>query len=257
MGLRKPDRYIYCGEYWDNETGTYYLQARYYAPHIGRFTQQDTHSNTANSIYGDNPQTVNQHEDALGLKAYTHIPQITAVMQSGNLYAYAINNPVAYVDTSGAIVLVDDLAFAAGIVVVGGVSIFASYVLVDILDQLGGSLAGLFSMTAEKLQWLIERVESETADDPKTVDDILKDAKAGRKTKGKTKQYEKDGDYDDARADFDSLGLNNVEEKEDGVLVGTLPDGREVNVRNHSKEGSSTLDIYDPSTGKHIKIRYK
>ena len=113
MGLRKPDRYIYCGEYWDNETGTYYLQARYYAPHIGRFTQQDTHSNTANSIYGDNPQTVNQHEDALGLKAYTHIPQITAVMQSGNLYAYAVNNPSAYSDHNGEIALEAAMLFIA------------------------------------------------------------------------------------------------------------------------------------------------
>ena len=31
----------YCGEYWDKETGTYYLRARYYAPGTGRFTQED------------------------------------------------------------------------------------------------------------------------------------------------------------------------------------------------------------------------
>ncbi len=31
----------YCGEYYDTETGTYYLRARYYDPRIGRFTQQD------------------------------------------------------------------------------------------------------------------------------------------------------------------------------------------------------------------------
>ncbi|EDM99020.1 RHS repeat-associated core domain protein [Pseudoflavonifractor capillosus ATCC 29799] len=37
----------YCGEYWDSETGTYYLRARYYDPSIGRFTQQDTHWNTS------------------------------------------------------------------------------------------------------------------------------------------------------------------------------------------------------------------
>jgi RHS repeat-associated protein len=27
----------YCGYYWDKETGTYYLRARYYDPAIGRF----------------------------------------------------------------------------------------------------------------------------------------------------------------------------------------------------------------------------
>ena len=37
----------YCGEYWDSETETYYLRARYYDPSIGRFTQQDTHWNAS------------------------------------------------------------------------------------------------------------------------------------------------------------------------------------------------------------------
>ena len=31
----------YCGEYWDRETGTYYLRARYYVPSTGRFLSQD------------------------------------------------------------------------------------------------------------------------------------------------------------------------------------------------------------------------
>lgn len=33
----------YCGEYYDVETGTYYLRARYYDPRIGRFLSEDTH----------------------------------------------------------------------------------------------------------------------------------------------------------------------------------------------------------------------
>ena len=115
-----PNPFRYCGEYWDNETGTYYLRARYYAPDIGRFTQQDTHWNTANMIYGDNPHKINEREDGLGLTMYTHVPQITAVMQNGNRYVYAINNPMTYVDPSGQIILIDDLAFAAGVVVIAG-----------------------------------------------------------------------------------------------------------------------------------------
>ena len=91
----------YCGEYFDRETETYYLRARYYDPTIGRFTQQDTHWTTANSIYGDNPQKINEHEDKLGLKLYSYAPQITAVMQSGNLYVYGVGNPVYYVDETG------------------------------------------------------------------------------------------------------------------------------------------------------------
>ena len=85
------------------ETGTYYLRARYYDPRIGRFTQQDTHWNTSNMIYGDNPQKINEREDKLGLKTYSYAPQISAVVQSGNLYVYAVGNPVMYADEDGEI----------------------------------------------------------------------------------------------------------------------------------------------------------
>ncbi len=94
----------YCGEYYDTETGTYYLRARYYDPSIGRFTQQDTHWNTANMIYGDNPNKINEREDALSLKQYTYVPSISSIMQSGNLYVYCGNNPVIYLDTTGNLV---------------------------------------------------------------------------------------------------------------------------------------------------------
>ena len=101
----------YCGEYFDRETETYYLRARYYDPTIGRFTQQDTHWNTANSIYGDNPQKINEREDKLGLKTYSYAPQITAVMQSGNLYVYCCCSPIQYQDTSGTAMI--NIVFAA------------------------------------------------------------------------------------------------------------------------------------------------
>ena len=91
----------YCGEYFDKETGTYYLRARYYDPSIGRFTQQDTHWNTANMIYGDNPNKINERQDALGLKTYTYAPSINSIMQSGNLYVYCVNNPIAFIDETG------------------------------------------------------------------------------------------------------------------------------------------------------------
>lgn len=77
----------YCGEYYDAETGNYYLRARYYDPGVGRFTQQDTHWNTANMIYGDSGQTL--------------IPQILAIKQAGNLYAYCANDPASFSDYSG------------------------------------------------------------------------------------------------------------------------------------------------------------
>ena len=57
---------LYRGQQYDQETGQYYLRARYYNPLIGRFTQEDIYR-------GD------------GL----------------NLYAYCRNNPVKYYDPSG------------------------------------------------------------------------------------------------------------------------------------------------------------
>lgn len=57
--------------------------------------------NTANMIYGDNPQKINEREDALGTTLYSYKPQIAAILQSGNLYVYGLNNPVAYTDPTG------------------------------------------------------------------------------------------------------------------------------------------------------------
>ena len=52
----------YCGEYYDVETGTIYLRARYYDPTTGRFTQQDAWAFMDAS-------------DPLGLNLYTYLPQ--------------------------------------------------------------------------------------------------------------------------------------------------------------------------------------
>ncbi len=61
----------YCGEYFDAETGTVYLRARYYSPTTGRFISRDSYA-------GDN-------NDPLSL----------------NLYTYCHNNPVSGTDSTG------------------------------------------------------------------------------------------------------------------------------------------------------------
>ena len=102
--------------------GTYYLRARYYAPTIGRFTQQDTHWTNANRIYGDSPQKTNEREDRLGIQTYAYVPQISAVMQSGNLYVYCMNDPVMYVDESGESIILTSIIIGAVVgATIGGI----------------------------------------------------------------------------------------------------------------------------------------
>ena len=57
----------YCGEYYDAETGTIYLRARYYDPTIGRFISRDSYTG--------------KNTDPLSL----------------NLYTYCHNNPIFYI----------------------------------------------------------------------------------------------------------------------------------------------------------------
>ena len=73
----------YCGEYFDKETATVYLRARYYDPSTGRFTQRDS---LAGNI-----------TDPLSL----------------NLYTYCANNPVFFCDPSGHFVVEAALATTA------------------------------------------------------------------------------------------------------------------------------------------------
>lgn len=87
----------------------------------------------------------------------------------------------------------------------------------------------------------------------KTVDDILHGATPGRATKGKATQYQKSGGYNQSMDDFNSMGVTNVRDIPNGK-VGTLPDGRTVNVRNKSSDGRPTLEILDGKNS--IKIRY-
>lgn len=81
----------YCGEYNDEESGLIYLRNRYYDPSIGRFISEDPHWNVNNMIFGDK-----EYKDG-----ETKIPDMSAIMQSSNLYAYCMNNPIKYVDVSG------------------------------------------------------------------------------------------------------------------------------------------------------------
>lgn len=107
-----------------------------------------------------------------------------------------------------------------------------------------------FPGTEERLPTIV------TAETEEAINEVLEGAKPGRTTKGKTTQWVKEGGYDQAVEDFYNLNPSNVRSDGD-TIIGELPDGRTINVRSKSTEGSPTLDIYDSQTGKHIKIRYQ
>jgi RHS repeat-associated protein len=68
--------YKYTGKELDKESGLMYYEARYYEPVIGRFVSVD-------------PMGMNPEEQSLGIS------------NSLNLYAYALDNPLAYIDPTG------------------------------------------------------------------------------------------------------------------------------------------------------------
>ena len=65
----------FCGEYFDTETGTIYLRARYYQASIGRFISRDSYAG--------------KNTDPLSL----------------NLYTYCYSNPIIYMDPSGHVII--------------------------------------------------------------------------------------------------------------------------------------------------------
>ncbi len=104
----------YRSYYYDCETGLYYLSTRYYDPEVGRFI-------TIDDISYLDPDTVN------GL----------------NLYAYCLNNPLAYFDPTGHIPewlkwLGIGLAMVGAVLVVGAVTVLTC----GVGTALAGTMAG-------------------------------------------------------------------------------------------------------------------
>ena len=69
----------YCGEYYDRETGNYYLRARNYNPFTGRFTTEDAVRGATVSLVG---------------KSFVEPISL-------NLYLYCKHNPIRFVDLTG------------------------------------------------------------------------------------------------------------------------------------------------------------
>jgi hypothetical protein len=90
---------------------------------------------------------------------------------------------------------------------------------------------------------------------PATKEEILKDAKPGKVSS--SRQYDKQGGFDQANKDFDAMTRGaKVEARGGGLRTSELPDGSKVIVRPSSSGGQPTLEI-QPVSGKTIKIRYE
>ena len=101
-GIATVNPYRYRGYYYDQDTGLYYLQSRYYDPVVGRFVNADE----ANF-------------------------SVTYSILESNLYVYAVNDPISNIDLLGNIAAF--LAKKIGSVVVNAVIGFLAQILGDVL----------------------------------------------------------------------------------------------------------------------------
>ena len=125
IGHINPFRYR--SYYFDNETGLYYLQSRYYDPQVGRFINAD-------SI------------DYLEPKQ----------LQGLNLYSYCQNNPVMYVDPTGHIVFSIIIGFLVGAIwgavsaKLSGGDVFAGALIGGIFGAIAPGYAGFIGKALVK-----------------------------------------------------------------------------------------------------------
>ena len=90
----------YRGYIYDNETGFYYLQSRYYDPAVRRFINADGYVSTDTGLLGY------------------------------NMFAYCNNNPVTYFDKTG------KLPFIVGMLIKGAVNVATSWAMA-VVDTVG------------------------------------------------------------------------------------------------------------------------
>ena len=135
IGTANPFRY--CGYYYDNDTGLYYLQSRYYDPEVGRFINADVFAST-------------DTKDLLGT----------------NMFAYCENNPINNHDSNGDFCIASAIVggvLNAGLAVAGayidsfisGESVKGSDLAVDVIVAFAsGFIQGGFSV-----KWISDAVD--------------------------------------------------------------------------------------------------
>ena len=101
----------YRGYYYDDDTGLYYLNSRYYDPATGRFINADVYVSTGQGIIGN------------------------------NMYAYCNNNPIMYVDTTGQFPWVTLIVALVLFTPIGGTALQAA---TSVISYAGIAVASMF-----------------------------------------------------------------------------------------------------------------
>lgn len=124
----------------------------------------------------------------------------------------------------------------------------------EVVIELGESLSAALGITGNNKSGSSHSTQKQINQE-KIIADLKNSSQIGRRTKGKTEQYEKIGGYSQALKDFESLDLDGVY-KSGKTILGRLEDGRIVNVRPDSSFEKPTLEIYNPKNDIRIKFRY-
>ncbi|WP_435105862.1 RHS repeat domain-containing protein [Arhodomonas sp. AD133] len=223
----------YTGKPSDSDTGLQDFQARWYDAEIARFHAIDPAGFTESNIH------------------------------SFNRYMYSNNNPYRYVDPDGRVAVSALVAAAAW----AGGAAWTAYDTYNTYEENGaaaaaGTLAvdGAISLAGGVLakgaaKWGTRYLRQADDSPIATVDDIIRESKPGLKTKGRSQQFERDGDLSQAYQDFDSLKPKDVRDIPNGK-VGRLDDDSTAIVRSRSTGGKPTLEIQHGNSKKKTKVRY-
>lgn len=152
IGVINP--YRYRSYYYDNETGYYYLNSRYYNPEWGRFINADGIIGTSNNII-----------------AY-------------NVYSYANNNPINYFDSDGKLAVL----IVGGIVAVSVVGCATYNALKNSFDMFSKAIKNPSDISYDKKSQLATTVKKSKTMRDEIKDQVIK-AKNDNLRSSKSKTY--------------------------------------------------------------------